>query len=963
MRLPPPLSTTGRALAAAALAAAATVVFAPSAFSQAPPVLLDVFPPGGAPGSEVEVELSGSDLDPVTALRFDAPGFSAAVKPPAPPAEEKPGEKKDDSKSEPATLRWIVRIAPEVFPGLYDLRAENAQGLSAPRAFHVSPLPVVHDRDPREGNAVDAAIETRIAGFVEEGWPERFRFKTDAPRRVVLECFGERVDSMLDGVLDVRDAQGRRIAASSDLIGLDPILAFDALPGEEYAIELRDFLNGGKYAYLLAITASPRAIFAFPPLAGAKASVIGFNLPGGRPMGGGNRADLLEEIETALPPPADLRGAPGLYRRSTSPLEDFLAWRLPQDAAGPQALALPEGEVGVEVEPNDDPPSAQAIAASGELWGRFERPDERDWFSFAAKKGQGVEIDLASARLGFPTDVVALVARREIQKRDGGKEETVIRELLSLEGRVPRFAEEDFVRQKLLVSRRDPRGSFEAPEDGEYLLCLRNRNRRGGPEAAYRLRLRAAEPDFELIAIHSDAYAGEALTVPRGGAAACDVFIERRGGFAGGVSLKAEGLPAGAVGHEVHVAPDEQHASLVFSAAADAAPWAGGVRIVGSAEVDGRPLIRPARAAVTIYGQRQRRHPFRFVQSRFIDAFPIAVRDAPLFAVEVEPRELTVAPGAKLKVEVKVTRREGFDGAVQIACQGLGEKAPPNDEGQRPAKSTLDKGKESQEIELQLRSQSPYGPRSILIHASAEVRLPDAGRKRDRRHRLSVAALPVTVRVVPPVALAPAPELGTEPRQVLPGESLEIPFTLSRQPGVGEVEVRLALPQGARGWSAEAVKLAADAASGAIRLRSSIEGGATRLEGLVLEARTQFAGRGFNEKTPLAFAVERDAAFRIHGVESARFGVLRVEIERHPRLLTAESALVTITAKTAGGKEAAAEARLAAEARRGGVLIDAPAALGAPSAGALFPLQIRLSVKTPQGTLSEEHRLERAGGS
>ena len=54
--------------------------FVPPAHAQLPHIRLDrILPLGGAAGSDVLLQIAGKDLDEVTALHFDHPGFKAEL--------------------------------------------------------------------------------------------------------------------------------------------------------------------------------------------------------------------------------------------------------------------------------------------------------------------------------------------------------------------------------------------------------------------------------------------------------------------------------------------------------------------------------------------------------------------------------------------------------------------------------------------------------------------------------------------------------------------------------------------------------------------------------------------------------------------------------------------------------------------------------------------------------------------
>ena len=95
------------ALACAALAASAALSWA-----QLPQTRLSsVYPAGGKAGGDTAVSLAGTDLDDVTALRFNHAGITAAPK----MAEAKPGDK----GPQVVPNEFTVTIKPDVRPGIY----------------------------------------------------------------------------------------------------------------------------------------------------------------------------------------------------------------------------------------------------------------------------------------------------------------------------------------------------------------------------------------------------------------------------------------------------------------------------------------------------------------------------------------------------------------------------------------------------------------------------------------------------------------------------------------------------------------------------------------------------------------------------------------------------------------------------------------------------------------------------
>src|SRR5437867_3404624 len=71
--------------------------------------LLTVFPPGGKVGNQVEVGLTGADLDEANQLHFSNPGITAK-------------QKVGATNGLPEANKFIVTIATNVTPGIYEAR-------------------------------------------------------------------------------------------------------------------------------------------------------------------------------------------------------------------------------------------------------------------------------------------------------------------------------------------------------------------------------------------------------------------------------------------------------------------------------------------------------------------------------------------------------------------------------------------------------------------------------------------------------------------------------------------------------------------------------------------------------------------------------------------------------------------------------------------------------------------------
>src|SRR6266496_1476087 len=89
--------------------------------------LYTVFPPGGKVGSQFEVALTGADLDEANQLHFSHTSITA--------------RQKVGDNGLPEANKFLVVIATNVAPGVYEARVVGRFGISNPRSFVVSDLP------------------------------------------------------------------------------------------------------------------------------------------------------------------------------------------------------------------------------------------------------------------------------------------------------------------------------------------------------------------------------------------------------------------------------------------------------------------------------------------------------------------------------------------------------------------------------------------------------------------------------------------------------------------------------------------------------------------------------------------------------------------------------------------------------------------------------------------------------
>ncbi|HJT78411.1 MAG TPA: PPC domain-containing protein [Gemmataceae bacterium] len=691
----------------------AVLLLAGAARAQLPHIRLDsVFPLGGAAGSDVLLDIGGKDLDGVQALRFDHPGLTAEL--------VKPNQ-------------FRVRIAADVPEATYEVRAVGAYGISGSRLFAVSRgLAEVAEKEPNDtpDKAQAVPLNCAVNGHSDGNGDDFFRFRALKGRRVVLDCRALRLDSTLRASLVLSTAEGKVLALSKPYYDrTDPLLDFTAPADGDYVIGLHDMTYNGGLPYRLVISDRPQIENVFPaallPGETAELTVLGRNLPGGRPAPGQAVLDQsLDQLTVPFTMPRDpaarLRldfldhpASPSLTLRGLEVRPRGL-----EAALNPAMLVYADHPVVKEREPNDSAATAQAVPLPAVICGRFDQPGDADWYSVRLKAGETISLDLWCERLGLPGDPFIIITDAKGQE-------------------VGSFDDHGINFNALTQFNRDPFGSFTAPAAGTYHILVQERYNAGGPRYQYVLSVGKPEPDFYPVVVHETNPDPSCPVVRRGGSAFYEFCVNRHN-LSGPVTVEAEGLPKGVTCPPVHVSPQTEFGTVVFTAAADAPEWAGAIRLEAWAMIDGKRVERPVRCA-------QRRWPIANINTaRVCREICLAVRSQAPYGIRAPAAPLTVAAGGKVEAKVTVERQGAdFRGKVQLAGLNL----PP---GFEVAAVEVPADRKEATVKLTVAGNVPPGTYSVVLRGDAQVpfsRDPKAATKPNVR--VADPSTPLTVVVTP----------------------------------------------------------------------------------------------------------------------------------------------------------------------------------------------------------------------
>lgn len=494
----------------------AILCFSSALARAAPPKVEHLFPSGAQAGRTVEVTAIGA-FDPWPPLVWTS----------TPQVQVRPRNDRGE---------LTVEVAPGAAPGVCWIRLYNQEGAAALRPFMVGTLPEVMEKEPNntpaEAHLVNGASTINGRLDLREDL-DAFAVKLQKGQTLVASLEANRhLLSPMDGILQLVSSRGFVLEQNDDDHERDPQIVYTAPESDTYLVRVFAFpippnssirfASGSTYVYRLTVTTDAFVDHSYPVA-----------LPRGQ----------AREVE--------LRG-----------------WNVPQSLRRVLLLGSDEGEhllvrharlgntprvrlVGHPVALEDEAStsgSPQTIHCPSTLTGRIDPPGDVDRYRFQAAKGQRLLFEIEARRLGSPIDPVLCVrdpSGREISRTDdsGGP---------------------------------DPRISFKAPAEGEYVVEVTDLFDHGGFRYVYALHTTPVRPDYRL-ALGAGQFVltpGKPLEIP--------VSVTRENGFRGEIELGAIGLPSEVIAAPVRsTAAGDTAKTVKLEFAARSGPFSGVIRVVG----------------------------------------------------------------------------------------------------------------------------------------------------------------------------------------------------------------------------------------------------------------------------------------------------------------------------------------------------------------------------------------------
>lgn len=604
-------------LVSAVLAAtAALALAAPKVKGQSRPYMGFVYPAGGQQGATFAVKIGGQSLDDVTDVIVTGGGVTAkvdrcfkrigpqeitllrdqlrelkaarkAAKTPDPAADDliaRIEKRIEEYCNRPASnaLAGLVfldfTIAKDAVPGRRDLRLVTPQGVSNSLAFHVGQLPE-HTRKPMltaefivlgkeqlalrkrppEEEEVRVTAPCTVNGQIASGEINRYRFTARKGQRLVISALARQlipfiadaVPGWFQPVLALYDDKGKEIAYQDDFrFKPDPVVLFEVPKDGEYVAAISDAIHRGRedFVYRITIGEEPYLTSVFP-LGGHvgenhAVKMQGWNLEG---------ATLKQPVKDAR---AGVQSVAAIAKGVVSNAVSFALDTLPET---------------FDKEPNDTTAAAQKVTLPVIVNGRIDKKGDWDVFEFQGKAGQDIVADVFARRLDSPVDSVLKIT--------------------GADGKMLAFNDDhEDAGNGVNTHHADSYAALKLPADGVYRVHIGDTVRSGGDEYGYRLRISAARPDFALRTVPSSV---TMRSKSGGGAGSISVYVQRKDGFTGPITVELKNPPAGVTCKPVTITGTQTVARLAVKCDLAATNKPIDLTVVGSmTQAQGQPPLQ-----------------------------------------------------------------------------------------------------------------------------------------------------------------------------------------------------------------------------------------------------------------------------------------------------------------------------------------------------------------------------------
>ncbi len=569
-------------------------------------------PAGVERGTETKIVISGTRLADARELLIYHTSAGAATALPV------KIEAIDVTAESETKVNLTLKVPADCPPGLFAVRLATDSGISNLRYFGVSTLPQVAEVEPNSDFATPqiATLGTTINGVIQTEDVDYYALDLSAGQKVTVELEGLRLGTeFFDPTVSILDENRFEITSSDDapLLQQDCLCSLKAPKTGRYIIEVRESSFGGndRCQYRLHVGDFPRPVAVVPS--------------GGRP-GELINATVIDVSGETWSEAIQLPSTPGDF--------DYVANRAGKLAPSPNKLRVVELPNVLESEPDDEHAAIVAVLPPVAFNGVLQTPGDVDWFKVKGTKDQTLEFAVYARRtLRSPVD-----SWLEIHKVGGG-----------------RLAANDD------VGGPDSVQAFKFPEDGEYLIAIKDQLEEGGPAHAYRIEVAPAKPTVSLAIDELVRYFSQTIEVPQGGRMAV-LLRAQRVNFGGELALRLQDAPAGMELTTPTIAADQSYIPMLIKASAEAPLDAALAPLVVETLPDG-PGVKGALDQRTLLVRGQNNRDMWGHNAKHL---AVAVTKALPFSIEVVQPQVPIVRNGSANYVVKAKRNEGFKEQIYL---------------------------------------------------------------------------------------------------------------------------------------------------------------------------------------------------------------------------------------------------------------------------------------------------------
>ena len=779
----------------------------------------------GQRGTTVSVSIQGISIANPRQIIFFRPGIKAFDIQPVQPVPRR-GFAHGGTIVEEVRCRFA--ISPDCPPGEYSFRLLTATELTCIGTFHVSPFPVVDENEANNAysndtheTAMHVQNNVTVRGHLGSGGRadrDVYRVMGKAGQRLSVEVDSARLadrhygDSEFDPAVRVLDENGRVVAANDDnsLHLQDPVVCVNIPTDGPVFVEVsRSVFAPRETLYCVHIGNFRRPRAAFPP---------------GGQIGTSQQIRFLGDALGAYKETVEFTAGKTSLRSRT--IQYF------GDAPSPLKLrASPFPNLLEDESADETRVREQPIALNGII----DSPTDADTFRFSATKGERLHIRVFAASLGSPIDA-AISIRPVNDNGDPGSPE--------VEQDDSPLRDHDIFGTGFrggggLQEAIDPSVIWDAKNDGDYLLEIRDPSGAGGPTGVYRIEIETPRTVVQTLLASAtfdwtESTRVSGLTVPRGNRWTVDLSLPHGqwNTITCDYDLVAHGLPKGVRLITPRIPASAGRWPLQFEA--DQSAHTVGTTFTLEA--------RPVDTSVKVETRSQQNVPFinhsggdawRMVRT---EQYIMGVTDPALFSIVVDQPEVELVRGGELAIPVWITRHGDFKGRVSIRCGNVPRSisTPP----------PIIVPPEQNECLLQLGAQSNAPLEALPLYVIGSTVRDDIDDFLGTGH-IRVSSKIVTLQVAQPYV-----ELVAQPESIRRGETKPFVWTIKQITAFdGEARVNLlGLPKGVT-VKRPAPTISKDSTTATFQLQATEEALLGQATGLICEVNIAIGNQQIVQRT------------------------------------------------------------------------------------------------------------------